>query len=173
MNNSNYPKYLSMKFKYLFLKFIQNYKNTNQFGGYFLKNEETPDALNLKSIMEAAAYAAVKNCLGIESPDCDPTIIQIPKCDDDSITLSIVASMFLSILGDDLHNLIISALLKKLINCKRSLLKTDDVERIINYYLEFIKILNTNLDKISKYALQIFLSSEYSDSMRAANYKKN
>jgi hypothetical protein len=189
MNNSNYPKYLSMKFKYLFLKFIQNYKNTNQFGGYLLKIKPTQinnptqkdketykkaqeEYLHLKSIMEAAAYAAVKNCIGIESPDCNPPKLEIPNCDDDSITLSIVASMFLSILGDDLHKLIISMLIKKLINCKSNLLKKEDVERIIEYYLKFIEKLNNNLDKISEYASKIFLSSEYSDSKRAAEYKK-
>jgi hypothetical protein len=184
-SSSNHSKYLSMKFRYLFLKFIKSYKNNLQVGGAYKEPIDNNDL----SRMETAAYAAVNKCLMTASADCsnaqDLYGEKVP-CADDNTVLSIIASMFLSILNQDdtknknfLFELIIAILRKKLINCtqKKSTKKKEQqgltqekIIQIIEYFLEFIKLINKNLDNIKDNINKIFLNTEYCDSSRAATY---
>jgi len=175
-----------MKFRYLFFKFVQSYKNNLQVGGYF-----EPSNNNELAIMETAAYAAVNRCLMTPSADCSgaQNLWKKVECVDDEKVLSIVASMFLSILNQKdklgknfLFELIIAILRKKLTNCTRNTsnreedsrqeLTQEKITEIINYFLDFIKLINKNLDDIQNNTDEIFLNSEYSDSSRAGEYLK-
>lgn len=184
MTSSNYySKYVSAKFKYLWLKFIKEYNQTQQTGGYKFGTT----AGELVSSM-AATYAALYICNTQASVDCGSTQGTRAGCvgDNDAIILSIIASLFLSILSTKkdnqnknfLYELFASFIRKKIANCKISgnveLVTINKVEEIIKYYLKIIKQINENLKKIADITDttdtildNIFLNAEYRDSRRA------
>ena len=188
MTNSNYySKYVSAKFKYLWLKFNKEYNQAQQTGGFIYgKNQD-----DLSRSM-AAVYAALLICTDQDSVDCRDTRHDIRKeCDYDAMIISIIASLFLSILSTkkDDHNknfcyeLFASFIKKKIANCKISEksgntapLTTDKIKEIFVYFLNIIKQINENLEKIADQRTdpityqriidKIFLSPEYHDSAR-------
>jgi hypothetical protein len=189
MTNSNYySKYVSAKFKYLWLKFNKEYNQAQQTGGYKFKYPDQGKP-NLDQIMElsismTAAYAALIMCDTQTSVDCSSTVVRFVKtgCDDDARILSIIASLFLSILSTEkdmnqvnfFYELFASFIRKKITNCKTtgssSLVTKDKVKEIISYYLNLIKQINNNLKNINdtKDTIldKIFLSAEYRDPLR-------
>lgn len=180
MTNSNYySKYVSAKFKYLWLKFNKEYDQVQQTGGYKFKYPAkglpNDDQIMELSISMTASYAALIMCNTQPSVDCRSTFVR-SSCDDDARILSIIASLFLSILSTEedtskvnfFYELFASFIRKKIANCKSSgssaLVTKEKVKQIIIYYLNLIKQINDNLKNII--LDDIFLSAEYRDSLR-------
>jgi len=176
----DYSNYLSMKFRYVFSKFTQNYEKGNQFGGYkFPESKENYD-LELSQTL-TAVYSAINLCNSTPSVDCNiGKPLPEKECSTDNETLSIIASLFLSILPQKGRNFLfeffVYYLNNKLLNCRTYEKKVEEVKikEIINYFLILIKIINDNLNKIKNDQIvkNIFLSPEYHDSQRSKKLKQ-